>query len=133
MGVLECDGQAGVSLGDGEFPRGGALVSVRSAGRLGLGAVPGETTPSSCVDPAAAHFPYTFVVPNYTETAFNLEYYGQLSSALATYRANVLASTATPYHKALQLAGIATFDPDRSAVVTTRVQRSGAYGATCAQ
>jgi hypothetical protein len=97
-------------------------------------ACPGAAaTPASCVDATAAHFPYTFVVPNYVDVANNPEYYGQLDTALASYRQAVLAGTTTSaLHKALQLAGIAKFDSDSSAIVTTRVKRSGVYGAGCA-
>jgi hypothetical protein len=89
---------------------------------------PSTTSPAS----TQAHFPYTFVVPNYTEAAFNPTYYTALDAALGTYRTAILGSTASALHKSLQLAGIAKFDTNTSAIVTTRVKRSGAYGATCA-
>jgi hypothetical protein len=89
-------------------------------------------TPAYCMDTTQAHFPYTFVIPNYTEAAFNPEYYGQLDTALGAYRTSILGSTASALHKSLQLAGITKFDTNTSALVTTRVKRSGAFGATCA-
>jgi hypothetical protein len=92
----------------------------------------GAKSPAYCIDTTQAHMPYTFVVPNYTETAFNPTYYASLDTALATYRTAVFGSTASPLHKSLQLAGIMKFDTNTSAIVTTRVKRSGAYGATCA-
>jgi hypothetical protein len=92
----------------------------------------GASSPAYCIDSAAAHLPYTFVVPNYTEAAFNPEYYGQLDTALTTYRTQILGSSASSLHKALQLAGIAKFETDTSAIVTTRVKRSGVFGASCA-
>jgi hypothetical protein len=91
----------------------------------------GTTTPAYCIDSTKAHLPYTFVVPNYTEAAFNPEYYGQLDAALGTYRTAIFGSTASGLHKSLQLAGIIRFDTDTSAIVTTRVKRSGAFGASC--
>ncbi len=92
-------------------------------------AMPG--TPAYCIDTTQAHLPYTFVVPNYTEAAYNPEYYGQLDTALGTYRTAIFGSTASALHKSLQLAGIAKFDTDTNAIVTTRVKRSGVYGASC--
>jgi alpha-tubulin suppressor-like RCC1 family protein len=91
----------------------------------------GTTTPSYCIDTTQAHLPYTFVVPNYSDTTTST-FYTALGTALDTYRAGVFGSASTPLHKSFQLAGIAKFDTDTSAVVTTRVNRSGAYGATCA-
>jgi hypothetical protein len=92
----------------------------------------GASSPAYCIDAAQAHLPYTFVVPNYTEAAFNPEYYQQLDAALGAYRASIFGSSASALHKGLQLAGIGKFDTNTSAVVTTRVKRSGVYGATCA-
>jgi hypothetical protein len=92
----------------------------------------GTTTPAYCIDPTKARMPYTFVVPNYTEAAFNPEYYAQLDGALSTYRASILTSSASSLHKTLQLAGITKFDTNTSAIVTTRVKRSGSFGAACA-
>ncbi len=98
-------------------------------------------TPAYCIDTTQAHLPYTFVVPNYASSAFNGDpavttgagtyYYSQLDAALGTYRTGIFGSTASALHKSLQLVGIAKFDTNTSAIVTTRVKRSGAYGTTC--
>jgi hypothetical protein len=92
----------------------------------------GTTTTGACTS-ADAHFPYNFVVPDYTEASFNPEYFARLDTALASYRAMLAAGTASSLHRALQFAGVSKFETNASALVTTRVKRSGAYGATCAE
>jgi len=76
------------------------------------------------------HTPYTFVVPDYTESSFNPEYYGQLSADLSAYRSSLLGSSATRLEKTLQLATIRKFTTD-DAIVTSSTTRDGTYGVSC--
>lgn len=75
-----------------------------------------------------ARFPYTVMVPDYATLHGGTSHFTSVSSALTTYRTNLLASGATPLHEVLQLAGAMKFQADTSAIVTTRVKRSGQQG-----
>ena len=77
------------------------------------------------MDEPNAHFPYTLVVPDYAALHGGAAYFTAVSNALTSYRAGVVGSSATGLHKALQLAGAVRFQSDASAIVTTRVKRSG--------
>ena len=89
------------------------------------------------MDLTNAHFPYTAWVPDYQTAAYDrtgvssTDFYMQLDSALGTYRSGLLASSATRLEKSLQLVGIARFTATNHAIVTSRVTRSGNYGADC--
>ena len=80
------------------------------------------------MDAPNAHFPYMVVVPDYASLNGGAAYYTTVDSALTTYRPDILGSTASGLHKALQFVGTLRFQSDASAIVTTRVKRSGLQG-----
>jgi hypothetical protein len=87
--------------------------------------VAGQACPSTVTGPDPVHYPYTFVVPDYTSAAYDSSYYAQLDTALATYRGAIIASNGTRLERTMQLVGIQKFTTESNAIVSTRVVRSG--------
>lgn len=85
--------------------------------------VDGASCPTTITGADPQHYPYTFVVPDYTST--DTTYYTTLAADLNTYRSNVIGSTGVNrMERSLQLAGIQKFTTN-DAIVTSRLVRSG--------
>ena len=138
--VTEADQQAGAKLwACGEASRKAEYLSgmadLYAGARTYLlgrqdGCVPGLSgCTTTLIDAPNADFPYMVVVPDYATLHGGPAYFTSVTPALDAYRASVLASGASGLHKALQLAGAIQFETNSSALVTTRVKRSGLSGA----
>jgi hypothetical protein len=84
----------------------------------------GQQCMTTTLGPDPVHYPYTFVVPDYTSGAYNSEYYAQLNTALTTYRNGIIASGGSRLERTMQLVGIQKFTTN-NAIVSTRLVRSG--------
>jgi hypothetical protein len=96
----------------------GMLTLLKGARHYLFGSDNGSLTVTG---PDPVHYPYTFVVPDYTST--DTTYYGQLQTALNSYNSAIISSNGTRLEKTMQLAGIQKFTTS-NALVSTRVTRS---------